>query len=105
MKRIKLMVVAALLLTKCPILDHHSYGQYYDLEQSVILKGKVAKVSFKAPHVILSIETKGSGTWDAEWTNLMALKRAGVDENTIRVGDDLVIEACPPRNPDSRVVS
>lgn len=105
MKSFKWMVVAVMLLPAGSLFAHHSYSTFYDLQQTVILKGKVTKVSFKAPHVLLTIETKNSGTWTAEWTNLMALARAGVDENTIRVGDVLEIEACPSRDPDSRVVS
>jgi len=105
MKTFKPLVVAALLLTAGSVVAHHSYGMYYDLQQAVILKGKVTKVAFKAPHVLLTIETKNSGTWTAEWTNLMALARAGVDENTIHLGDVLEIEACPSRDPDSRAVS
>jgi|KBSMisStandDraft_5_1062788.scaffolds.fasta_scaffold2288023_1 hypothetical protein len=105
MKTIKLTVWAMLLLLAVSLGAHHSYGALYDLRQTVILKGKVAKVAFKEPHVILSIETKGSGVWDAEWTSMMGLLRRGIDANTIRVGDILEIEGSPARNPDSRVVS
>lgn len=97
--------LGVLLCAAGSLLAHHSYGMFYDTGQTVILKGTVAQVSFKDPHVMLTIETKTSGTWKAELTSVMGLVRQGINESTIRLGDFLVIEASPARNPDSRVVS
>ena len=92
MKKLTLAAIGVLVLTAGSLLAHHSYGLFYDIRQTVILKGKVAKVSFKEPHVMLTIETKNSGIWEAEWTGVMGLMRQGISENTIRVGDSLEIE-------------
>jgi hypothetical protein len=107
MKKLTLTLTAIgmLLAATGSLLAHHSYGAYYFLDQHVILKGMVAKVSFKDPHVMLTIETKNSGTWEAEWTQATGLMRRGINEDTIRAGDFLEIEASPARNPDWRVVS
>jgi hypothetical protein len=84
---------------------HHSYGTFYATDHRVTLKGQVTKVAFSNPHVMLTIETKDSGTWQAEWTNIDALTRQGVRADTVQAGDVLEIEASPARNPESRVVS
>jgi hypothetical protein len=84
---------------------HHSYGTFYATDQRVTLKGQVARVAFSNPHVLLTIETKGSGTWQAEWTSADSLMRQGVRQDTVQAGDVLEIEGSPARNPDSRVVS
>ena len=105
MKRLTLTAIGVLLLAAVSLLAHHSYALFYDVHQQVILKGKVTKVSFTAPHAKLTIETKNSGTWVAELTNLEALKRTGVSDDTIKAGDFLEIEGSPALNPDSRVVS
>ena len=84
---------------------HHSYGMFYAMDKKVTLRGQVTKVAFNNPHVMLTIETKSSGTWQAEWTNTDNLSRQGVQQDTIRVGDVLEIEGSPARNPDWRVVS
>jgi hypothetical protein len=75
MKKFALTMIGVLLAAGA-LMAHHSYGTFYDLHQTVILKGKVTKYSFAAPHVMLTIEARNSGTWQAEWTNPDALKRA-----------------------------
>jgi hypothetical protein len=105
MKRLTLMIIGGLLFAVGLLLAHHSYGADFDLRQTVILKGKVAKVFFKDPHVTLTIETKNSGIWEAEWTQASGLMRRGISESTIRPGDFMEIEGSPARNPSLRVVS
>ena len=105
MKKLTLTAIGGLLFTVGSLLAHHSYGADFDLRQTVILKGKVAKVFFKDPHVMLTIETKNSGIWEAEWTQASGLIRRGISEYTIRPGDFMGIEASPARKPNLRVVS
>jgi hypothetical protein len=95
----------AILICTALLWAHHSYGTFYATDHRVTLKGTVAKVAFRDPHVLLTVETKNSGTWQAEWTNTNSLTRQGVRQDTIRVGDVLEIEGSPARDPDSRVVS
>jgi hypothetical protein len=57
----------------------------------MILKGQVTKISFLNPHVMLTIETAKSGTWQAEWTNVDSLARQGVRKETVQTGDFLEI--------------
>jgi fermentation-respiration switch protein FrsA (DUF1100 family) len=78
---------------------------FYLTDHRVTLKGQVAKVSFANPHVMLTIETKNSGTWQAEWTNADSLARQGVQKETVHTGDFLEIEGSPARKPELRVVS
>lgn len=105
MKRALIIAVLAAALLSFPLGAHHSYGGSYYLYELVTLKGTVSKVSFKDPHVVLTIETKNSGTWEAEWTQATGLNRRGINENTLRVGDVLEIEASPSRNESARIVS
>ena len=105
MRRTVFASTAALLLTCTGLWAHHSYSMFYLTDHRVTLKGQVAKVSFLNPHVMLTIETKNSGAWQAEWTNVDSLARQGVRKETIQTGDFLEIEGSPARNPDSRVVS
>jgi len=104
MKKLTITGIGMLLLASA-LPAHHSWGGAYDLRQQVILKGKVSKVAFKDPHVVLTIETKDSGTWLAELTSPAGLKRMGIDENTLKVGDFLEILGSPSRDPDRRVVA
>ena len=105
MKRTVFTSVALLLICTAGLWAHHSYSMFYLTDHRVTLKGQVAKISFTNPHVMLTIETKNSGTWQAEWTSPDNLARQGVLKDTVQTGDFLEIEGSPARNPDSRVVS
>ena len=105
MKRSVFTSMALLLICTAGSWAHHSYSMFYLTDHRVTLKGQVTKVSFLNPHVMLTIETKNSGTWQAEWTNVDSLTRQGVRQETVQTGDFLEIEGSPARNPESRVVS
>ena len=105
MKTSLFAAVAILLLAAGTLRAHHSYGMFYDLRQTVILKGKVTKLSFAEPHVRITVDTARSGTWEAEWTGPQSLTRQGIDERTIRPGDILEIDGSPALKAESRVVS
>jgi len=105
MKRTVFTTAALLLTCTAGLWAHHSYSTFYLTDHRVTLKGQVAKVSFLNPHVMLTIQTKNSGTWQAEWTNVDSLGRQGVRKETVQTGDFLEIEGSPARNPESRVVS
>ncbi len=100
-----LLALTAILSFASVLPAHHSYGMFYYTDQRVTLRGRVAKVVFDNPHVMLTIETKNSGTWTAEWTNMNTLRLQGVVSGAIRDGDILEIEGSPSRDPKSRVVS
>src|SRR5436189_4189720 len=94
--------MALLLTCSAGLWAHHSYSMFYLTDHRVTLKGQV---SFANPHVMLTIETKNSGTWRAEWTSVDNLARQGVRQDTVQAGDFLEIEGSPARNPGWRVVS
>ena len=105
MKKLTMGAMGVLPLIAGALLAHHSWGGFYDLRQQVILKGKVSKVDFKEPHVVLTIETQGSGSWLAEFTNVADLKRNGIIEDTLKVGDFLEIVRSPARDPGKNIVA
>ncbi len=95
----------AVLACSAGLWAHHAYATFYNIDQRVTLKGRVASVQFTAPHVMLTIETKSSGRWQAEWTNIAALAQGGVVADTVKVGDVLEIDGSPSKNAASKVVS
>ena len=55
--------------------------------------------------VLLTIETRRSGTWIAEFTNVEDLKRNGIVEETFKAGDYLGILGSPARDPEKHIVA
>ena len=105
MKKLTIGAMGVLLLIAGSLLAHHSWGNFYDLDRQVILKGRVSKVDFKEPHVLLTIETRRSGTWIAEFTNVEDLKRNGIVEETFKAGEYLEILGSPARDPEKHIVA
>ena len=104
MKR-ALWLVFAVFGCSAGLWAHHSYGMFYFTDQHVTLKGTVSKITFVDPHAMLTIETKNSGTWQAEWTKPATLVQYGVQADTVKVGDVLEIQGSPSRNPDAKIIS
>lgn len=72
---------------------HHSVTGRYDRTATMEVEGLVTEVSWRNPHVYLTIQTadQGSGidTWQVETVSPGTLLRSGVERDSIRVGDNI----------------
>ena len=94
-KRAVLVVGVALLLAAEPLLAHHWFKGQYDENQPVTLNGTVARVSWKNPHVLLSIEVKedsGKVTkWEVELASPNGLMSQGWKLDSFKRGDRVIV--------------
>jgi uncharacterized protein DUF6152 len=74
---------------------HHSFLGRFDTQKVVELEGQVTEVLWRNPHAYFSVRADGVD-WEIETSSLTVLKRMGIDEGTIRVGDRIRIAANPP---------
>jgi hypothetical protein len=74
---------------------HHSFFGRFDTQTLVELEGEVTEVLWRNPHAYFSLRADGV-VWEIETSSLTVLKRMGIDEATIRVGDRIRIAANPP---------
>ena len=74
---------------------HHSFFGRFDTQTLVELEGEVTEVLWRNPHAYLGVRADGVD-WDVETSSLTVLKRMGIDEGTIRVGDRIRVAANPP---------
>jgi hypothetical protein len=74
---------------------HHSFFGRFDTQMLVELEGEVADVLWRNPHAYFSVRAEGV-VWDVETSSLTVLKRLGIEQGTIRVGDRIRIAANPP---------
>jgi len=85
-----------LLGTVTPLCAHHSFAAEYDSKKPVTLKGIVTKVDWTNPHVYFFMDvTDESGkvtNWGLEMGPPNGLQRAGWTRNTMKVGDEVVVE-------------
>jgi hypothetical protein len=73
---------------------HHSFFGRFDTQRLVELEGEVTEVLWRNPHAYFSVRADGV-VWEIETSSLTVLKRLGIAEGTIRVGDRVRIAANP----------
>jgi hypothetical protein len=105
MRRITLLVVAAALLATTVAYAHHSYGATYDVSKEIKLQGKLVQFVFRNPHAFVTVQVPDpNGTtmqrWAVEWSGTTQLGAAGVNAQTLKVGDEIVIVGRPSRVPN-----
>src|SRR6266478_9991150 len=99
MKAKLLAVVVAglgLLLCTVPMLAHHSFAAEYDNAKPVALTGTVTKVEWMNPHARFYVDVKdekGKVTnWEFELGSPNGLARRGWTRNSMKIGDQVVID-------------
>jgi hypothetical protein len=92
-----LAVVFGTFLAVTPLPAHHSFSAEYDSKRPVVLKGIVTKVEWMNPHVYFYLDvTSESGditNWALEMGPPNGLERSGWTRNTMKVGDEVIVEA------------
>ena len=99
-----LIAGAMILMCGATLAAHHSLVATYDYDKDAEIEGKLARFLFRNPHSFVHIEAPDDNgvmqTWSFEWGGAGALTRQGVNRNTLRVGDVVVITGHPSRTID-----
>ena len=98
-----LLALLGLLAMTVVTFGHHSFAATYDEAKTIEIKGKVVVFSFRNPHSLITVEVtdaKGKKVrWGVEGPGSTQLANSGVQNDTLRYGDELVITGNPGRNP------
>src|SRR5579863_8809200 len=104
MKRKLLVVLAALAslaIFSGSVMAHHGVAGY-DMTKTVTLHGTVTKFDWSNPHVVVFVDVKNdSGEmqhWTIEFASPVHMVRAGWSKNSMKAGNDIIIETHPSRN-------
>lgn len=109
MRRSLLWVLAiAALATGARSDAHHSFAATYHEDQSVTIEGNLVQFLFRNPHsfvhVMVKEKTGEMVRYSVEWGGAGQLGGQGVNRDTLKPGDFVVIMGSPGRNPaDHRV--
>ena len=58
---------------------HHSHGMFYDPCKSLTLQGRIERIEWKAPHILIDLKLDDGTTFHAEWISLQEVTtRRGV---------------------------
>src|SRR5580704_18669293 len=106
----KLVLIAAgvgVLITGIPASAHHSFaGTYLEDAPPVKVEGTLKEFLIRNPHSFVIVaddklkDEKGEPVrWSIEWGAAGQLAQQGVSGNSLKVGDHVVIQGSPGRNP------
>src|SRR6266481_1358622 len=100
------LTIAAVLLLGMSAYAHHSIVGTYDYNKHVTLDAKIVQVSLRNPHSFVQVEVPdASGVvrrWSLEWGSASQLVNAGVDRNSFKIGDHVIVTGNPARSGDTR---
>lgn len=86
-----LLVLIALSLS-ATALAHHSRVQY-DQTETVELSGEIVSMRWRNPHIVYNLRVSGENgaeeTWMLEAGSIYMLARTGVNENPLKIGDQV----------------
>jgi len=102
MRRI-LFATAAMLIACTAAYAHHSYAATYDVTKEIKLEGKLAQFVYRNPHSFVHMLAKDENgemqRWAVEWSGTAQLANSGVQRDSLKVGDDIVVTGRPSRVP------
>jgi Family of unknown function (DUF6152) len=97
-----LLFVLGVLATIAAVSAHHSFAATYDESKTIEIKGRVVVFSFRNPHSYITVEvtedTKKT-RWGVEGPGSTQLANSGVQNDTLKYGDEVVVTGNPSRTP------
>ncbi len=109
MKRLLVVLLAAgAIVIGTQAYAHHSFAATYLEDQSVTIEGDLVQFLYRNPHSFVHIMVKDKTgeevRYAVEWGGAGQLGQQGVNRETLKPGDHIVITGSPGRNPaDHRV--
>ena len=95
-----LLIVAALFYS-AHAWAHHSFASTF-LDTTVTIEGRVVEFLFRYPHTVVLVETLGEKrepiTWVGELGTAGQLSRLGIEKDTLKPGDHVIVTGNPSRN-------
>jgi len=85
-----------------PALAHHTVAYTFDVSKLVPLRGTVTAVEWKNPHVVYHLtvpDANGAAIeWEIESQHLQGMRRAGVEQDSIKAGDRVTMNVLLARD-------
>ena len=101
--RILFALGAGVFLLVASLSAHHSFSAVYQTKEEIKLEGKLVQLSIRNPHSFIFMEAPDKeGTmqrWSLEWSGAAQLAGQGVNQQTLKVGDKMVVTGRPSRTP------
>src|SRR5437763_13479209 len=104
---LRLLVFGGLMATAVPVVAHHSFAAEFDANKPITIRGKVTKISWTNPHVWVYLnvpdETGKVDNWGFEMGAPQQVRARGWDRDTLKTGDELIVEGSRARDGSNRM--
>jgi len=101
--RMILGLLVGALLGGTAAYAHHSFAATYNVNAEITLDGELVGFTFRNPHSFVQVEAPDEHgdiqRWSIEWSAAGNLAQQGVERQTLRVGDKVVVTGRPSRTP------
>ena len=98
--------ISVALFCGVSLFAHHSIVGTYDYGKHVSLDGKIVQVSLRNPHSFVQVEVTGENgvvqRWSLEWGAAGQLVTQGINRDSLKVGDHVLVTGNPARSGDTR---
>ncbi len=104
MRRLAYLAAIAALVGGATASAHHSFGATYEVSKQIKVEGTIVQFVYRNPHSFVHVEAPDAEgkvqRWAVEWGGTAQLTTAGVQRDTLKVGDKVTILARPSRVPN-----
>ncbi|MDX1404087.1 MAG: DUF6152 family protein [Woeseiaceae bacterium] len=98
------IVAAALILLSTAASSHHSFATHYDTGNIVQINGVLSDVKMRSPHSFFEVDVVNENgeteTWEVEAHAVPILRRLGISNETLKVGDPVMFRGPRSRKPE-----
>ena len=82
---------------------HHSFAAVYNSKKEIKLEGTMVQFLYRNPHSYVQVEAPDENgvmqRWSVEWGGAASLAGQGVQRDTFKIGDHVIITGLPSRTP------
>jgi hypothetical protein len=101
MKHLLLTALAGVVIFAASASAHHSFAATYYENQKKTIEGEIVQFQFRNPHSFITIAANDENgvmqRWAVEWGAGGQLGRQGVDRETLKPGEHVIITGDPSR--------
>ena len=101
--RVIIILAIAACLFAARARAHHSFAATYFEDKTQKIEGDIVQFMFRNPPSFVHVEAPDDNgqmqRWAVEWAATAQLKEAGVDYESLKPGDHVVVTGNPGRNP------
>jgi hypothetical protein len=94
--KIASFVAVGLLTITAPAFAHHPFASEFDADAPVSLTGKVMKVDWNDPHVVVHVAVSDPGgqtrNWSLEAASPAMLEKKGWTKTMLKAGDQITVQ-------------